>query len=104
MAHAHDELGISDVTAARPVQAALTSAASFTAGAAMPVLMVLVAPGSLLVPVVFVASLSFLALLGAVGAKTGGAPIMRATIRVTFWGAMAMGLTAGIGKLFGTVF
>jgi VIT1/CCC1 family predicted Fe2+/Mn2+ transporter len=102
-AHARDELGISEITTARPVQAALTSAASFSIGAAMPLLMVVVSPTSVLVPIEFAASLGFLALLGAIGAKAGGARILRATVRVTFWGALAMALTAGIGKLFGTV-
>jgi vacuolar iron transporter family protein len=102
-AHARDELGISEITTARPIQAALTSAATFSAGAAMPLLAVLLVPGSWLVPAVAAASLLFLALLGAIGAKAGGANIMRATARVTFWGALAMALTAGIGKLFGTV-
>ena len=102
-AHARDELGISEITTARPVQAALTSAVTFSAGAAMPLLMVVVSPAGLLVPIVSAASLGFLALLGAIGAKTGGSNILRATARVTFWGALAMALTAGIGKLFGTV-
>ncbi|NDH64115.1 MAG: VIT family protein [Alphaproteobacteria bacterium] len=102
-AHARDELGISATTTARPLQAALTSAATFSVGAAMPLLMVVVAPATLLVPAVSVASLVFLALLGAVGARAGGAKVLRATIRVTFWGALAMALTAGIGRLFGTV-
>ena len=102
-AHARDELGISEITTARPVQAALTSAATFSAGAAMPLLMVIVSPAGALVPIVSAASLGFLALLGAIGAKTGGANVLRATARVTFWGALAMALTAGIGKLFGTV-
>lgn len=102
-AHARDELGISQMTTARPVQAALTSAATFTVGAAMPLLMVVVSPANLLVPVTSVASLAFLAFLGAVGAMAGGANILRATIRVTFWGALALGITAGIGKLFGTI-
>jgi len=102
-AHARDELGISEITAARPIQAALTSAATFSAAAAMPLLAVLLSPGSLLVPIVSAGSLLFLALLGAIGAKAGGADIVRATARVTFWGALAMALTAGIGKLFGTV-
>ncbi len=101
-AHARDELGISEVTAARPVQAALTSAATFAVGAAMPLLMVIVAPPSAIVPVVSIASLAFLALLGAVGARAGGAGVIKATLRVTFWGAMAMALTAGIGALVGT--
>jgi len=102
-AHARDELGISEITTARPVQAALTSAASFSVGAAMPLLMVVVSPAALLVPIVSGASLGFLALLGAIGAKAGGANVLRATARVTFWGAFAMALTAGIGKLIGTV-
>lgn len=102
-AHARDELGISEITTARPVQAALASAATFSIGAALPLLMVVVSPVAWLVPTVSAASLVFLALLGAVGAKTGGANIWRATVRVTFWGALAMALTAGIGKLFGTV-
>ncbi|RTM09325.1 MAG: VIT family protein [Hyphomicrobiales bacterium] len=101
-AHAHDELGISEMTTARPIQAALTSAATFSVGAAMPLLMVLVSPASMLVPAVSVASLLFLALLGGIGAKAGGANILRATLRVTFWGAFAMALTAGIGALVGT--
>ncbi|ALA19643.1 MULTISPECIES: VIT family protein [unclassified Chelatococcus] len=103
MAHARDELGISEITTARPVQAALTSAATFSVGAAMPLLMVLVSPASMMVPLVSAASLVFLALLGAIGARAGGANVLRATARVTFWGALAMALTAGIGALFGTV-
>ena len=102
-AHAHDELCISEITTARPVQAALTSAATFSVGAAMPLLMVVVSPAGALIPVVSAASLGFLALLGAIGAKAGGANVLRATARVTFWGALAMALTAGIGKIFGTV-
>lgn len=101
-AHALDELGISDMTTARPIQAALTSAATFSVGAALPLAMVLVTPPAYLVPVVSAASLLFLALLGAVGAKAGGAKVVRATLRVTFWGALAMALTAGIGALVGT--
>jgi VIT1/CCC1 family predicted Fe2+/Mn2+ transporter len=103
VAHAHDELGISENTTARPIQAALTSAATFSVGAAMPLLMVVISPTNTLVPIVSAASLGFLALLGAIGAKAGGANVLRATARVTFWGALAMALTAGIGKLFGTV-
>ncbi len=102
-AHARDELGISEITAARPVQAALTSAATFSAGAAMPLLTVIVSPVSTLVLIVSAASLGFLAVLGAIGARAGGSNVLRATLRVTFWGALAMALTAGIGKLFGTV-
>src|SRR5512144_469559 len=102
-AHARDELGISEISTARPVQAALASAATFSVGAAMPLLMVVVSPAGALVPIVSAASLGFLALLGAIGARAGGANVLRATARVTFWGALAMALTAGIGKLFGTV-
>jgi VIT1/CCC1 family predicted Fe2+/Mn2+ transporter len=102
-AHARDELGISEVTAARPVQAAMASAASFSVGALFPLLMVVLSPTALLTPLVAVGSLAFLAVLGAVGARAGGAKILRATVRVTFWGALAMAVTAGIGKLFGVV-
>ncbi len=102
VAHARDELGISDITTARPIQAALTSAATFSAGAALPLLMVILAPPAMLVPIVSGASLVFLALLGAVGARAGGANVGRATLRVTFWGALAMLVTAGIGTLVGT--
>ncbi|MCA1968771.1 MAG: VIT family protein [Rhizobium sp.] len=101
-AHALDELGISEMTTARPIQAALTSAATFAVGAALPLLMVLISPANLLVWTVSIASLLFLALLGAVGAKAGGANVWRATLRVTFWGAFAMALTAGIGAVVGT--
>jgi VIT1/CCC1 family predicted Fe2+/Mn2+ transporter len=101
-AHSRDELGISEVTTARPVQAALTSAATFAVGAAMPLLMVVVSPASLLIPAVSGASLCFLALLGGIGARAGGANVLRGTARVTFWGAFAMALTAGIGALLGT--
>jgi VIT1/CCC1 family predicted Fe2+/Mn2+ transporter len=102
-AHARDELGISEITTARPVQAALASAGSFAVGAMMPLLMVLLSPVETLVLLVSTASLGFLAVLGAIGAGAGGANILRATARVTFWGALAMALTAGIGRLFGTV-
>ena len=102
-AHARDELGISEVTKARPIQAAMTSAATFAVGAAMPLAMVMLMPRPALVVGVSVASLLFLALLGAIGARAGGADVLKATLRVTFWGALAMALTAGIGKLFGTV-
>jgi VIT1/CCC1 family predicted Fe2+/Mn2+ transporter len=101
-AHMRDELGISEVTTSRPIQAALTSALTFSVGAAMPLSMVLLSPADLLPWTVSIASLLFLALLGAVGAYAGGAPIWRATLRVTFWGALAMALTAGIGALVGT--
>jgi len=100
--HAREELGISEITTARPVQAALASAATFSVGAAAPLLLVLVSPADQLVPVVSAGSLVFLAVLGILGARTGGAGIIRPTLRVTFWGALAMGVTAGIGALFGT--
>jgi VIT1/CCC1 family predicted Fe2+/Mn2+ transporter len=102
-AHARDELGISEITQARPIQAALTSAATFAVGAAMPLAMVFLFPLGSLTMAVSVASLAFLALLGAVGAKAGGANIWKATARVTFWGALALAVTAGIGKLFGVM-
>ncbi len=100
--HAREELGISELTTARPIQAALTSAATFTAGAALPLAIVMLVPADRLITVVAVASLLFLALLGAIGAKAGGAPVWKATVRVTFWGALAMALTAGIGMMVGT--
>ncbi|WP_395651721.1 VIT family protein [Brevundimonas sp.] len=102
-AHARDELGLSEHTAARPIQAALTSAATFSVGAVLPLAVVVVAPGSLLVALVSGSALIGLALLGGIGARVGGAGIVKAVLRVTFWGAFAMGLTAGIGHLFGTV-
>lgn len=100
-AHARDELGISNFTTARPIQAALTSAVTFATGAALPLLLALVAPLSLLIPAVCLASLLFLAILGGVGARAGGAPPLKPMLRVTFWGAIAMALTAGVGALFG---
>ncbi len=99
--HARDELGFSDSTAARPIQAAVASAASFAAGAILPLAMAIVAPAPFRVSLVTVASLLFLALLGAIAARAGGAPVLKATVRVTFWGAIAMLATAGIGALFG---
>lgn len=101
-AHAREELGISEITTARPVMAALTSALTFAVGAMMPLAMVWLAPANQLMWLVSAASLLFLALLGAIGAKAGGADVLKATIRVTFWGAFAMALTAGIGALVGT--
>ena len=101
-AHARDELGISETLAARPVQAALASAASFAAGAALPLVVAAVAPTSLLGVAVAGSSLVFLAGLGALAARTGGAPVIAGAWRVTFWGALAMALTAGVGALFGT--
>ena len=100
-AHARDELGISDTLSARPVQAAFTSALTFSVGAALPLLAALVAPPTLILPVVAGVSLVVLTSLGALSARAGGAPILRASLRVVFWGALAMGLTAGVGKLFG---
>jgi VIT1/CCC1 family predicted Fe2+/Mn2+ transporter len=102
-AHARDELGISDAMTAQPVQAAFASAGSFALGAAMPLLTVLLTPDSILLPVVFAVSLAFLAGLGALSASAGGAPVWKAAGRVTFWGALAMAITAGVGALFGTV-
>jgi VIT1/CCC1 family predicted Fe2+/Mn2+ transporter len=100
-AHARDELGISDTLAARPVQAALASAGTFAVGAVLPLVMVLWVPVSALLWVVSVSSLVFLALLGCLAAHAGGASVMTAAARVTFWGALAMALTAGVGALFG---
>lgn len=102
-AHARDELGMSEVTTARPIQAAFTSAATFAAGAALPLFTAILIPHSMIVAGVSIASVLFLALLGAVGARAGGAKIGKAVVRVTFWGAMAMAITAGIGSLFGIV-
>jgi VIT1/CCC1 family predicted Fe2+/Mn2+ transporter len=100
-AHARDELGISDTLSARPVQAALASAGTFAAGAALPLLLVLIVPRFALVWAISGSSLFFLAMLGSLAARVGGAPVWRATVRVTFWGALAMALTAGVGALFG---
>ena len=101
-AHARDELGILEMTAARPLQAAWASATTFTIGAAAPLLVVVLAPAQLAVPLIAASSLAFLALLGAIGAMAGGANIWRSTARVLIWGALAMALTAGIGRLVGT--
>ena len=100
-AHARDELGISDTLAAQPVSAALASAAAFAAGAFLPVLMVLVLPPAALMWGLAISSLLFLVLLGVIAARAGGAPILTSALRVTFWGALAMALTAGVGALFG---
>jgi VIT1/CCC1 family predicted Fe2+/Mn2+ transporter len=102
-AHVRDELGISEALSARPVQAALASAGAFAVGAALPLLIVVTAPGALLLPLVAGTSLVFLALLGAMAAVAGGAPALSAAVRVAFWGALAMTLTAGVGALFGAV-
>lgn len=100
--HLRDELGMAEQTSARPVQAAMSSAAAFAVGAALPLAMVPVSGGNNLVWLVSGAAIVFLVILGAVGAKTGGAPIAKAVLRVTFWGAFAMAATAAIGSLFGT--
>ncbi|MBT0961821.1 VIT1/CCC1 transporter family protein [Denitromonas iodatirespirans] len=100
-AHARDELGITQTLSARPVQAALTSAAAFAVGAALPLTAAALAPAPLLLPMVSVTSLVVLTALGALGARAGGAPMAHAALRVAFWGALAMALTAGIGRLFG---
>jgi VIT1/CCC1 family predicted Fe2+/Mn2+ transporter len=102
-AHARDELGITDTSTARPVQAAVASAASFAVGAAMPLLSVLLVTTSNVIPAVVGTSIVVLALLGGYGAYIGGAPVMKAALRVTFWGVLAMALTAGVGALFGAI-
>src|SRR6202171_6285577 len=102
-AHARDELGISESLRARPIQAALASAGSFAVGAAMPLVVTAIAPGTGLIPLVSGTSLAFLALLGGLAARAGGAGVSMGGVAVTFWGALAMALTAGVGALFGTV-
>ena len=102
-AHARDELGISTALSARPIQAALASAGSFAIGAAMPILVTAVAPESAVIRLVAGTSLVFLTLLGGLAARAGGAGVTAGAIRVTFWGALAMAVTAGVGALFGTV-
>jgi VIT1/CCC1 family predicted Fe2+/Mn2+ transporter len=102
-AHARDELGISETMTARPVQAAFASAGTFSVGAVLPLLVVLLVPVSALMWAVSLSSLLFLALLGSLAARAGGASMMTSAIRVTFWGALAMALTAGVGALFGVV-
>jgi vacuolar iron transporter family protein len=102
-AHARDELGISETFRARPIQAALASAGSFAVGAALPLLVAALAPPQGLIPLVSGTSLLFLALLGGLAARAGGAGVMMGAMRVTFWGALAMTVTAGVGWLFGTV-
>jgi VIT1/CCC1 family predicted Fe2+/Mn2+ transporter len=99
--HARDELGISEAMAARPVQAAMASAATFGSGALMPLAVVLIVPHSIIIVAVACSSLLFLALLGSLAAAAGGSSIIKAAARVTFWGALAMGLTAAVGALFG---
>jgi VIT1/CCC1 family predicted Fe2+/Mn2+ transporter len=100
-AHARDELGISDTLPARPVQAAFASAGTFAVGAVLPLLVVVLFPVSELMWAVSGSSLLFLALLGSLAGSVGGAPVISAALRVTFWGALAMALTAGVGALFG---
>ena len=100
-AHTRDELGISEATTAHPLQAAIYSAATFAVGAFLPLLIVLLAPSNLLMWAMAISSLVFLTVLGVISAKLGGAPILKAASRVTFWGALAMALTAGVGMLFG---
>ncbi|MAT45664.1 MAG: hypothetical protein CL609_25310 [Anaerolineaceae bacterium] len=102
-AHARDELGLNEIHTARPIQAALASAATFAAGAALPLLFTLISPEKVIIPLVAGSSLVSLALLGAVSARVGGADVWKGVIRVTFWGALAMAATALIGALFGTV-
>lgn len=101
-AHARDELGITDISTAQPVQAAWSSACSFAVGGAVPVLIALLSPASHVVPFVYASTLISLALLGALGAKAGGSPMLKGVLRVTLWGAVAMAATAAIGSLFGT--
>ncbi len=103
LAHARDELGITEITNARPVQAAWASAVSFSVGAALPLLVIVLSPVRFLIPGIVVSSLFFMALLGLAGAKTGGAKIGVPILRVTFWGALAMATTAGIGHIFGII-
>ncbi len=102
-AHVRDELGITEVSTANPIQAALTSAVTFVAGAALPQIAAWLTTGQLIVPAVAVVSLIIMAVLGALGAQTGGAPLWKGALRVTFWGALAMIATAAVGALFGTV-
>ena len=100
-AHARDELGISDMSTARPIQAAFASAGTFAIGAALPLVTAALVPQAVLIPFVIGTAIVFLALLGGFGAHAGGAPVVQAAIRVTFWGVLAMALTAGVGALFG---
>lgn len=102
-AHTRDELGISEAQNVRPLQATFASAASFAVGAAMPLIVTAFAPEASLIPIISVTSLAFLALLGGVAARAGGARVAVGAIRVTLWGALAMGFTASVGALFGTV-
>ena len=100
-AHARDELGLSDMTAARPIQAALASALSFAVGAALPVAIAAIAPAALITRLITGSALVLLTILGAMAARVGGAPMLRGATRVAFWGAFAMAASAGVGRLFG---
>lgn len=102
-AHARDELGIHDTSAARPIEAAFTSAITFSVGSALPLLTALLAPTHLLIPALALSSMLFLIALGLLAARAGRAPLLRAAVRVGFWGALAMVVTAGIGKIFGAI-
>lgn len=102
-AHARDELGFHDTTAAKPIEAAFTSAITFSVGSALPLLTALIAPANLLAPALAITSLLFLIGLGLLAARAGRAPLLRAAVRVGFWGALAMAVTAGIGKIFGAI-
>ena len=102
-AHVHDELGISEITTARPIQAAFASAMAFSIGAAVPLVVAIVAPVPTLITAVTAAAVVSLALLGGIGAKAGGASMLKPVLRVTLWGVIAMAITAGIGRLFGAV-
>ncbi len=102
-AHAREELGISDMTTARPIQAALVSALTFAVGAVAPLLVVVLTPSAYVLYAVAISTVVFLAVLGAMGAKAGGANILRGTVRVTFWGVVAMAITAAVGTMFGAV-
>ncbi|WP_298161067.1 VIT family protein [Brevundimonas sp.] len=102
-AHVHDELGISEITTARPIQAAFASAMAFSIGAAVPLVVAIIAPVQTLITAVTAAAVVSLALLGGIGAKAGGASMLKPVLRVTLWGVIAMAITAGIGRLFGAV-
>jgi VIT1/CCC1 family predicted Fe2+/Mn2+ transporter len=102
-AHAREELGISEITTARPLQAALTSAASFSTGAILPLLVAAIAPLQWAIPAIALSALISLAILGGIAAKAGGAPIGPGIIRITFWSALAMGVSSGVGALFGSM-
>ncbi|CAI1574056.1 VIT family [Serratia quinivorans] len=102
-AHAREELGISEITTARPLQAALTSAASFSTGAILPLLVAAIVPAQWAIPAIALSALISLAILGGIAARAGGAPILPGIIRITFWSALAMGVSSGVGALFGSM-